>query len=118
MIEQNLSELLEEKVALDIEGIDRLYLNAYQPMLQTGGGVSVFFRQHRGAVVASTTLMAPMSKDFVSSIYRFSKQNEIEMVHFKKGQRKDDETRKRLKDFHKAEGVIYIGVAQEKFGAF
>ena len=30
MIEQNLKELLEEKVTLDIEGIDRLYLNAYQ----------------------------------------------------------------------------------------
>jgi hypothetical protein len=40
MINQNLDELLEEKVTLDIEGIDRLYLNAYQPMLQTGGGVS------------------------------------------------------------------------------
>ena len=42
MIKHNLGELLEEKVTLDIEGIDRLYLNAYQPMLQTGGGVSVF----------------------------------------------------------------------------
>ena len=65
MIEKTLGELLEEKVTLDIEGIDRLYLNAYQPMLQTGGGVSAFFRHHRGAVVASTTLMAPMSQDFV-----------------------------------------------------
>ena len=47
MIEQNLRELLEEKVSLDIEGIDRLYLNAYQPMLQTGGGVSVFFEDRK-----------------------------------------------------------------------
>src|SRR5665811_2082544 len=97
---------------------DSLYLNAYQPMLQTGGGVSVFFRQHRGAVVASTTLMAPMSKNVVASIPRFATQNELEMVRFYKGQRKDDETRKRLKDFHQSEGVVYIGVAQEKFGAF
>ncbi len=28
MIEQNLRELLEEKVTVEIEGIDRLYLNA------------------------------------------------------------------------------------------
>lgn len=118
MIEQNLGELLEKKVTLDIEGIDRLYLNAYQPMLQTGGGVSAFFRHHRGAVVASTTLMAPMSKDFVAGIHRFAKQNEVEMVRFNKGQRKDDETRKRLRDFHRYEGVLYIGIAQEKFGAF
>jgi hypothetical protein len=72
MINQNLGELLEEKVTLDIEGIDRLYLNAYQPMLQTGGGVSAFFKQHRGALVASTTLMAPMSQTFVADIHQFS----------------------------------------------
>ena len=118
MIEQNLRELLEEKVTLDIEGIDRLYLNAYQPMLQTGGGVSAFFRHHRGAVVASTTLMAPMSKTFVAAIQRFAKEYDLEMVRFHKGQRKDDETRKRLKKFHREEGILYIGVAQEKFGAF
>jgi hypothetical protein len=118
MIEQNLNELLEEKVTLDVEGIDRLYLNAYQPMLQTGGGVSAFFRNHRGAVVASTILMAPMSKAFVADIHRFAKQNALEVVRFHKGQRKDDETKQRLKHFHQAEGLLYIGVAQEKFGAF
>ena len=117
MIEQNLRELLEEKVTLDIEGIDRLYLNAYQPTLQTGGGVSAFFKGHRGAVVASTTLMAPMSKAFVTGIQRFAKENKLEMVRFHKGQRKDDETQKRLRDFQQKEGVLYIGVAQEKFGA-
>ena len=106
MIEQNLRELLEEKVTLDIEGIDRLYLNAYQPMLQTGGGVSTFFRHHRGAVVASTTLMAPMSKTFVAAIQRFAKEYDLEMVRFHKGQRKDDETKKRLKDFHREEGGL------------
>jgi hypothetical protein len=40
MINQNLGELLQDKVTLDIEGIDRLYLNAYQPLLQAGGGVT------------------------------------------------------------------------------
>jgi hypothetical protein len=118
MIKQNLRELLEEKVTLDIEGIDRLYLNAYQPMLQTGGGVSHFFRKHRGAIVASTTLMAPMSKGFIASIHRFIKENALEKVRFFKGQRKDEETKRRLKDFHQTEGVLYVGVAQEKFNAF
>ncbi len=118
MINQNLSELLEEKVTLDIEGIDRLYLNVYQPMLQSGGGVSAFFKKHRGAVVASTTLMAPMSRAFVADIQRFSRQHDIETVHFKKGQRKDDETKKRLQNFHQEEGVLYIGIAQERFQGF
>ena len=118
MIEQTLRELLEDKVGLDIEGIDRLYLNAYQPRLQTGGGVVGFFREHRGAQVASTTLMAPMSKDFVKQIHTFAKQNELEIVHFTKGQRKDEVTLARLKAFHETEGVLYIGIAQEKFAGF
>jgi len=64
MITQTVGHLLQEHVTLDLECIDRLYLNAYQPRLQTGGGVVSFFKQHRGAQVASTTLMAPMSRAF------------------------------------------------------
>ena len=112
------AQLLRGHVALDVECIDRLYLNAYQPRLQTGGGVVGFFREHRGAVVASTTLMAPMSKAFVADIHRFAKREGIEIVHFERGQRKDEETQRRLKDFTAEEAVLYIGVAQEKFAAF
>lgn len=118
MIEHTVKELLEDKVQLDLEGIDRLYLNAYQPRLQTGGGVVSFFKGHRGAQVASTTLMAPMSRDFVAAIRLFAKREGLELVHFRRGQRKDEETLRRLKEFSPNEGVLYIGVAQEKFSAF
>ena len=118
MIGQTLREWLEDRVVLDVEGIDRLYLNAYQPRLQTGGGVVSFFTGHRGAMVASTTLMAPMSRAFVGSIEAFAKHHGLEVVRFAKGQRKDEVTRQRLKDFQAREGVLYIGVAQEKFAAF
>ena len=39
MIARSVGEVLEKHVTLDIEGIDRLYLNAYQPLLQMPGGV-------------------------------------------------------------------------------
>jgi hypothetical protein len=42
MIKQTLGEVLEKKVTLDVKGIDRLYLNLYQPLLRTGGGGPVF----------------------------------------------------------------------------
>jgi hypothetical protein len=113
-----IDHMLDEKVSLDVEGIDRLYLNAYQPMLQAEGGVSAFFRQHRGATVASTTLMAPMSKSFVEQINRFFEEGAIERVRFKKGQRKDEETKRRLESFSAGEGVVYVGVAQEQFATF
>jgi len=86
MIEQTVRELLEDKVELDVEGIDRIYLNAYQPRLQTGGRVVSFFREHRGVVVASTRLMAPMSPALVADIHRIAKREGLEIERFGRGQ--------------------------------
>lgn len=118
MVTHNVAELLDKHVTLEVEGIDRLYLNAYQPMLQSGGGVVVFFKGHRGAKVVSTTLMAPMSRAFVKDIHDFAKHGEIDIVRFERHQRKDEVTQARLGQFAEQEGVLYIGVAQEKFATF
>lgn len=93
--------------------MDRIYLNVYQLLLQTGGGVAYFFKKHRGALVASTTLMAQMTRDFVKRIHLFAKDNGIEFERFKKGVRKDDVTKERLRHFQEPEGVVHIGVAQK-----
>lgn len=118
MITRSVAQLLEEHVTLDVEGIDRLYLNAYQPRLQTGAGVAAFFKGHRGARVASTTLMAPMSRAFVGEIERFARREEVEVVRFTKGQRKDEVTKERLRGFNEPEGLLYLGIAQERFSSF
>jgi hypothetical protein len=38
----NINEVLEGHVALEVECVDRLYLNAYVPLLQVGGQVVSF----------------------------------------------------------------------------
>ena len=65
--EHTVGELLEDKVELDVEGIDRAgySLNAYQPRLQTVAAWLASSESIAERVVASTTLMAPMSKAFV-----------------------------------------------------
>ncbi len=118
MLTRTVAELLDKHVTLDIDGIDRLYLNLYQPQLQMPGGVVRFFKGHRGAVVASTTLMAPMSKAFVAAIEAYGRRYELPLVCYVKGQRKDEEIAERLRHFQAAEGVIHIGVAQERFSTF
>jgi len=118
MIEQTVGELLKDHVTLDLERIDRLYLNLYQPQLQTGGGVAIFFKGHRGTKVASTVLMAPITRDFVKAIHAFAKREGVDIVRFAKRQRKDEVTRERLKDFSRPERVLYIGTAQERFVSF
>jgi hypothetical protein len=84
------AEVLAEHVTLEVECIDRIFLNVYQPMLQHVNGVVGFFRGHRGHPFASSALMDPISKQFVASIHRFCRDQDVELVEFAKGQRKDD----------------------------
>jgi len=122
MVSQSVAELLKDHVTLTVEGIDRMYLNAYQPLLQTPGGVVHFFKEHQKKPVVSSVLMGPMTEAFVRSIHEYAKAHGVEMVRFEKGERKDDVFLERLKKFEFAgeerEGVVFIGVAQEKFAAF
>ena len=53
-VARTVAEILAERVTLEIEGIDRLYLNVYVPRLQHVGGVVGFFRAHRGQPIASS----------------------------------------------------------------
>jgi hypothetical protein len=59
---RSVAEVLNEHVTLEVEGIDRMYLNVYQPRLQTERGVASFFRFHRGETFASSALMPPMGE--------------------------------------------------------
>lgn len=113
-VPQTVCEVLREHVVLETEAIDRMYLNAYVPQLQSVGGVVGYLHAHKGQRFASTTALAPMTEAFVQAVERFAKQHKVEVVHFAKWQRKDDVTQKYLKRFRDTEGVLYIGRAQEK----
>ena len=112
------AEVLKDHVTLEVEGIDRMYLNVYQPRLQTERGVAAFFRCHRGETFASSALMSPMSKSFVAGIERFVKDNQIPLITFTKGQRKDDVTQEYRSHFSGNEGIVVVGKAQEKTPVF
>jgi hypothetical protein len=43
----NVNEILDGHVVLDLECLDRIYLNADVPTLQVGGQVVTFYNQHR-----------------------------------------------------------------------
>lgn len=117
-IPQTVTEILRDHVTLEVESIDRMYLNLYVPKLQYEGGIASFFRYHRGMTFASSSLMAPMTEAFVASIKAYAKVNEIPLVRFAKGQRKDDVAAEYLARFNQEEGVLFIGVAQEKVSVF
>jgi len=58
---------LGDHVTLEVECVDRLFLNLYVPQLQRDLGVVGFFKNHRGMPIVSGALMAPMSQGFVAA---------------------------------------------------
>ena len=113
-VARNVAEAIGKHVTQEVECIDRLYLNLCQPRLQTPGGAAWFFRGVRGNPVPSSALMAPMTRDFVAAIERFAREGSLDLVRFRKGERKDDRTQQYLRQWPGGEGVLYIGKAQEK----
>jgi hypothetical protein len=115
-LSKSVAELQSEHVVMELECIDRMYLNAYVPQLTTEAGVAGFVRGYLGHRFASTKAVAQMTESFVESIMQFGLDHKIDLVRFKKGQRKDNVMQARLRAFKKnlQEGVVFIGVAQEK----
>ena len=54
-VSRSVAEILSEHVTLEIEGIDRMYLNVYVPALQRAGGVASF----SGFTAATSSPPAP-----------------------------------------------------------
>src|SRR5271165_7012511 len=118
------ADVLAGHVLFEIEAIDRMYLNLYQPRLQHGAGIAAFFVGHRGHRFASSALMAPMTAAFTADIGHFIAARGLDLVRFAPGQRKDLVTAGYLQ---RAEAddrglvpaqVLYVGVAQEKQKVF
>ena len=117
-VPRSIATILREHVTLEVESLDRLYLNVYVPQLQRELGVVGFFRQHRGQPIASAALMEPISRAFVAAIERFAQEQGIPLITFAKGQRKDDLAAAYRATFTGEEGVLFIGKAQEKTPVF
>src|SRR4051794_22739830 len=95
-----------------------MYLNVYQPRLQTERGVAAFFRFHRGETFASSALMDPISKAFIAAVERFVQQEQVPLITFAKGQRKDDVAQEYRSQYRGTEGILFVGKAQEKTPVF
>jgi hypothetical protein len=115
---QTVAAVLRDHVTLEVEGIDRMYLNVYVPKLQRDLGVVGFLRYHRGHLFASSALLAPISEAFLQAIDAFTAAHVIPVVTFAKKQRKDDVAAEHLARFDQPEGVLFVGKAQEKTPVF
>jgi len=101
-VARSVTDVLAHHVDFEVECIDRMYLNLYQPRLQHVDGVVWFLRGHLGHRFASSALMDPITKALVADIHRFAEAHDIPWVDFVKGQRKDDVAHQYLAAFEAA----------------
>src|SRR5437867_10775072 len=104
----NIDSILRDHVTLQVESIDRIYLNAYLPSLQRSGQLAYFLTTHRKNPIPSPALLGQMTQRFVDAIHAFAKRDGIPVVQFQHGQRKDDIAKARLARFRAKEGVVFI----------
>src|SRR6266542_4401900 len=114
------NDLLDGHVALDVECLDRIYLNGYVPNLQVGGQVVSFMMQHLGCPIPSPAVMEKIGTRFRRAVSEFAGAEHIPVVRFGKGDRKIEVMRRHV-DAQAAtgrSGVAAIGVAQEYQNVF
>jgi hypothetical protein len=115
------ADVLSDHVLFEVESIDRLCCNLYVPQLQRAEGIAGFIRGHLGRPIASTAVIAPMSRDFTARLRSFADAHDIPRIDFARGQRKDEVMHQYLAAFAAAgrtEGVLFTGRAQEKNTVF
>ena len=87
-VARSVAEVLRDHVLLEVEAIERMYLNVYVPHFQSVGAVVGYLRVHRGQRFASTMAVMPMTEAFIRNIDQFAYDEGVDLVTFQIGQRK------------------------------
>ena len=61
----DINEILRDHVTLEVECMDRIYLNGYVPKLQTGGQLVTFIMERLGKPIPSPALLGELTQDFL-----------------------------------------------------
>ena len=76
------NDLLVGHVRLDVESLDRIYLNGYVPKLQVAGQVVGFMTRHLGLPIPSPAIMEKIGTRFRLAVTRFAADDHIPVVKF------------------------------------
>lgn len=116
----NVNTLLDEHVTLRYECLDRIFLNGYLPTLQTPKGLARFLAGQPGEEIPRYAILGERTAAVVRAVERLAESEAIPLVHFEKGQRKEAVAQPYLDAAERdgREGVVLIGIAQERASVF
>jgi hypothetical protein len=114
------NDLLDGHVALDLECLDRIYLNGYVPKLQVAGQVVGFMTRHLGYPIPSSAIMEKLGTALRRGVRSFAETHEIPIVRFGKTDRKQEVMGPHLarQAATGRSGVAAVGIAQEYQNVF
>src|SRR5437588_10051331 len=113
--------LLHDHITLSCRSIDRLFLQAYVPKLQTVGQVCLFLNRQRGFKIPSSAAFGQIGEAYVAAIHRWAETEGIPIRYFAKGENKEKIVEPLLGAAAEGGGdgkVVLIGIAQEKASAW
>src|SRR5881296_3338151 len=108
----NIRDLLQGHVTLQLQSLDRLYLNGYVAHLQHGAGLVHFLSQHRGNPIASPALLGQLTGQFVAKVRDFALNHHIPLFPFRHQESKDQRAHQLRRQRAVRDAVVFIGVAQ------
>ena len=83
-------ELLDGHVTLEVECLDRLYLNGYIGKLATGPELSMFMRFQLGKPFPSPSVLGQITERFREAVKTQAEREGIQIYQFDHKERKDD----------------------------
>ena len=84
---------LRDHVTHKVRSIDRIFSQAYVPQLQSVGQVCTFLRWQRGFRIPSSAAFGKIGEQYVKDIQRFADSHGLPLVHFDKGESKEERVR-------------------------
>jgi hypothetical protein len=110
----SIPELLNGHITLEVECLDRLYLNGYVPNLATGPQLSYFMRQQLGKPVPSPVVLGQITEKFRAAVKALAQREQIPIHEFKHKEDKDEIGNEFRRKRGTRDGIVFVGVAQEK----
>jgi hypothetical protein len=114
----SIPELLNGHVTLEVECLDRLYLNGYIGKLAASSGLVTFLREQLGKPIPSPVVLGQVTGKFREAVNTMAERKQIPVYLFEHTERKDDAANQLRWQRGVRDEIVFIGVAQEKARAF
>jgi hypothetical protein len=114
----SIPELMDGHITLEVECLDRLYLNGYISKLATPSGLVMFMRDRLGKPYPSPVLLGQITERFRGEVKTFADRGQIPVHVFTRQEKKDELANRFRRERGTRDGVVFIGVAQEKTRTF